>query len=177
MAYIETGLDHKGIRALIQYKSSTGAALMNLAEALLHGPSPIPKKEREIIAAYTSKLNHCEFCYESHRAAAIAHYEDEIEVACILENINSSTVSRKLSTLLSLVELVQKSGQLLTVEEINRIKERGITDEEIHDTVLITAAFCMFNRYVDGLGARKLEDKKDYIPMGKHMAENGYGKK
>jgi hypothetical protein len=45
---------------------------------------------------------------------------------------------------------------------------------EIHDTVLIAAAFCMFNRYVDGLGTWQPRDPEMYAQMGKHLAEEGY---
>jgi uncharacterized peroxidase-related enzyme len=175
MAFINTGIEEKGIRELLAYKPSSGSALLNLAQALLHGPSPIAKKDREIIAAYTSKLNQCEFCYESHRAAAVAHYNDEHLVTCILEQPHLESIDPKLRHLLTIVEKVQKSGSLIHQEDIDLAKSTGITDEEIHDAVLITAAFCMYNRYVDGLGAVKLANRSDYMPMGQRMAEMGYG--
>jgi hypothetical protein len=50
----------------------------------------------------------------------------------------------------------------------------GATDGEVHDTVLIAAAFCMFNRYVDGLGARTPDNDDVYAQMGVVMAKYGY---
>jgi hypothetical protein len=40
--------------------------------------------------------------------------------------------------------------------------------------VLIAAAFCMFNRYVDGLATFTPSDEKAYDEMGQRMASEGY---
>jgi hypothetical protein len=50
----------------------------------------------------------------------------------------------------------------------------GATDLEIHDTVLIAAAFCMYNRYVDGLATSAPRDPEFYIATGARLAEEGY---
>jgi len=67
---------------------------------------------------------------------------------------------------------VQKSGKLVTKEDIDLAKFNGASDEEIHDAVLIAAAFCMFNRYVDGLGTTPAR-KDEYADMGRRMSK-GY---
>ena len=53
-------------------------------------------------------------------------------------------------------------------------KELGATDREIHDTVLIAAAFCMFNRYVDGLNTWAPQDRQLYVERAKMRADDGY---
>jgi hypothetical protein len=53
-------------------------------------------------------------------------------------------------------------------------RQQGATDKEIHDTVLIAAAFCMFNRYVDGLGTWAVSDAEWYRDRGRKVAEHGY---
>jgi hypothetical protein len=55
-------------------------------------------------------------------------------------------------------------------------RRQGATDKEIHDTVLIAAAFCMFNRYVDGLDTWQPTDPNAYREMGQTMAHVGYVK-
>jgi alkylhydroperoxidase/carboxymuconolactone decarboxylase family protein YurZ len=109
----------------------------------------------------------------SHSAAANAHLGDNGEtISCIIENINTANISEKLKQLLKIAGKVQKSGKLVKKEDIEDAKLNGVTDEEIHDTVLIAAAFCMFNRYVDGLGTTPAK-KEEYVEMGKRMAK-GY---
>ncbi len=173
MAYINTGIKQPGIVELLFYKNSTGNALSNLANALLIETSPLSSGERELIASYVSYLNECEFCHLSHSAAANAHLDDNGKtVSCIIENIDTANITEKLKHLLKIAGKVQKSGKLVTKEDIEIAKLSGATDEEIHDAVLIAAAFCMFNRYVDGLGTTPAR-KEEYAEMGRRMAK-GY---
>ena len=62
----------------------------------------------------------------------------------------------------------------MTAEDVFRAKAAGATDLEIHDTVLIAAAFCMFNRYVDGLGSFTPTDQSFYDYIGSRIARQGY---
>jgi hypothetical protein len=62
----------------------------------------------------------------------------------------------------------------VTAEDVANAREAGATDLEIHDTVLIAAAFCMYNRYVDGLATWQPEDPAMYAKMGEHLATHGY---
>jgi hypothetical protein len=70
---------------------------------------------------------------------------------------------------------VQQGGKSVKTEDIGRARQQGATDKDIHDTVLIAAAFCLFNRYVDGLGATTPTDLGTYAPRASQIAEKGYG--
>ena len=89
-------------------------------------------------------------------------------------NANATQISTKLKALLSIAESVQKGGKEVIPIQIETAKLMGATDMEIHDTVLIAAAFCMFNRYVDGLGTWAPRDREFYINRAKSRAEEGY---
>ncbi len=173
MAHIHTGINQPGIVELLFYKNSTGNALSNLANALLIEKSPLSSGERELIASYVSYLNECEFCHLSHTAAANAHLGDGGEtVRCVIENMDTDKISDKMRWLLKIAAKVQKSGKLVLKEDVEAAKQGGASDEEIHDTVLIAAAFCMFNRYVDGMGTTPAKPE-EYLEMGQRMAK-GY---
>jgi uncharacterized peroxidase-related enzyme len=175
MSYIETNIQQPGIVELLFYKGTTGKALSNLAQTLLHGPSPLSMGERELIASYVSHLNNCEFCHESHCASANFHFGDSgITVNAVKNDLDKAPISNKMKSLLKIAGLVQISGRNVTIDFINAAKQAGASDEEIHDTVLVAAAFCMYNRYVDGLGTNLPAEKKEYLPMGKRMAITGY---
>ena len=89
-------------------------------------------------------------------------------------DFQSTLISDKLKALLSIAGSVQKGGKYVTVEQIEKARGLGATDREIHDTVLIAAAFCMFNRYVDGLGTWAPQDRNIYVERGPRRAEEGY---
>lgn len=171
MSYIQTGIQQPGIIGLLFYKGSSGKALSNLAQTLLKGPGPLSLQDRETIAAYVSSLNQCSFCYESHAAAAKAYsgingFPAELNQA--IANAN-----RKLKSLLDLAALVQMGGRHVQKQHIDHAKYQGCSDEEIHDAVLIASAFCMFNRYVDGLGTAPAA-KEEYVSMGERIVRKGY---
>jgi uncharacterized peroxidase-related enzyme len=175
MTYIKTDIQQPGIIELLFYKGTTGKALSNLAQTLLHGPSQLSKGERELIAAHVSHLNKCEFCHESHSASANVHFMDNGNtVGWVKSDLEKAPVSEKMKALLKIAGQVQKSGREVTPEYIAAAKGEGASDEDIHDTVLIAAAFCMYNRYLDGLGTNLPISKADYVPMGKRMAKIGY---
>ena len=62
----------------------------------------------------------------------------------------------------------------MTAEDVTRARDQGATDVEIHDAVLIAAAFCMYNRYVDGLATFTPTDPAAYDGMGRRLASEGY---
>ena len=175
MTYIKTDIPEPGIVELLFYKGTTGKALSKLAHTLLHGPSSLTSGERELIASHVSALNNCEFCCESHSASANVHFNDRgIVVSSLKTGVDQAEVSDKMKALLNITGKVQISGKEVTPDLIERAKKEGASDEDIHDTVLIAAAFCMYNRYVDGLNTNLPQKKEDYIKMGKRMAEIGY---
>ena len=142
---------------------------------LLHGPSTLTPGERELIATYVSSQNDCYVCQTSHGAAAAAQLGKESGlVDQIKRDFLRSPVSDKLKALLGIAGQVQQGGKQVTAESLENARKRGATDLEIHDTVLIAAAFCMYNRYVDGLGTWQPRDPEMYSSMGEHLAAHGY---
>ena len=166
-----------GIVGLLNYRPETAKPLLLLAETLLRGPSSLTSGEREIIAASVSYRNDCHFCHTSHAAAAAAHLGSGPELFDeIKAGLPNTPISDKLRALLDIAHQVQKGGKHVSEAHIAAACKEGATDQEIHDTVLIAAAFCMFNRYVDGLGTWAPQPNEAYKEMGERMAFVGYGK-
>jgi uncharacterized peroxidase-related enzyme len=164
-----------GIRSLFLYRPETGRPLMELAEVLLRGDSTLERGERELIAAYVSRQNECNFCAWSHGAFAARQLEGGHDlVTSVHENPDDAPISDKMKTLLVIAGKVRESGLAVTPEDIEAARQTGATDVEIHDTVLIASAFCMFNRYVDGLRAVTPEDPAAYDEMAEMIVSVGY---
>jgi uncharacterized peroxidase-related enzyme len=159
---------------LAQYPE-TGGPLSAFTEALLRGPSSLTPAERELIAAHVSSRNECSFCMNSHAAAARHLWGDQAElVDSVLEGPEEAPVSEKMRALLAIATEVQKDGRRVNEEHVARARAAGADDRAIHDTVLVAAAFCMFNRYVDGLATVEPQDPGAYASMGVRLAEEGY---
>jgi uncharacterized peroxidase-related enzyme len=149
--------------------------MRELAEVLLRGSNTLTSAEREMIATFVSDRNDCHFCQASHRAAAAHHMGGRYDVVdAVKRDFNAAPVSPKLKALLAIAGKVQDSGRQVTAADVERARAAGATDLEIHDTVLIAAAFCMFNRYVDGLATFTPHDENAYDQMGQRMANEGY---
>jgi len=176
MAFIKLNNENlPGIVGLLDYRPETAKPLSDLAETLLRGNNTLTPGERELIAASVSNWNDCHFCYSSHGASAAAHLERSVDLLDDIKNgLTNTELSTKMKELLKIARQVQQGGQQVSREDIDRAKKAGATDIEIHDTVLIAAAFCMYNRYVDGLGTWAPEEKEAYVEMGRNLAHNGY---
>jgi uncharacterized peroxidase-related enzyme len=175
VAYIDLGNPAPGIRGLFEFRPATAAPLGHLAETLLRGDNTLSRGERELIAAYVSDLNECHFCASSHSAFAALQLPEGWDVVDgVLRDPSSAPVGDKLRCLLVVAGQVQRGGRHVTPEAVQEARAAGATDVEIHDAVLIAAAFCMFNRYVDGLGTWAPQDRADYLPMAEQIVAEGY---
>src|SRR5271154_7200428 len=175
MAHIQLPEGMPGIVGPLAFSPETAKPLLELAEVLLRAPNTLASAEREMIAAHVSYRNECDFCQLSHSAAAAAHLNGNYDlVEQIKVNPEAADVSDKLKALLNIAGKVQQSGKLVGAADVARAREYGATDKEIHDTVLIAAAFCMYNRYVDGLAPWAPTDPAMYRENAKRLAEKGY---
>lgn len=176
MAHVKLTSDLPGILGPLATYPKTAAPLCQLAQVLLTEDTPtFTKAEREVLASYVSYLNQCVFCSNSHGAAADEHFGERGISFRVWEDPGTAPISVRLRSLLKIAAKVQKDARTVTPKDVEFATELGATDRDIHDTVLIAAAFCMFNRYVDGL-ATSAPPSKDpaYIPMGEMLAREGY---
>ena len=166
-----------GIRSLFMFRPETAKPLNEIVDILLVQDSPLSRAEREMIASYVSYLNECKFCCTIHSAIAneLMH-GDKTVLQAIKDDYHTAPISDKLKALLTIAEKVQKNARSVSDNDIQRAHAAGATHIEIHDTVLIAAAFCMYNRYVDGLNAWTPSDPKIYEERAKLVAALGYVK-
>ncbi len=176
MPHIALPQDLPGISSGFAFRPETAKPMRELAHILLHEPNSLAPGERELIATYVSSQNDCYFCHSSHGAAAACHLGGDQVVQQVKTDFQAAPVSPKLKALLAIAGKVRQDGKLVSAEDVARARAEGATDIEIHDTVLIAAAFCMYNRYVDGLGTWQPHDANMYAEMGRHLAEEGYRK-
>lgn len=175
MPHINLPKDIPGIRSAMAFRPATAKPLNDLAHILLHEPNSLTPGERELIATYVSSLNDCFFCQTTHGAIAAQHLNNNEQlVVDVKRDYKSAPISEKLKALLTIAGKVQKGGKNVSAEDVERARAQGATDLEIHDTVLIAAAFCMYNRYVDGLATWAPDDMELYRTRAVRTAKEGY---
>jgi uncharacterized peroxidase-related enzyme len=178
MAHIELPDGIPGIRGPMLFSPETTKPLSELVQVLLTGPHTLTPAEREMIATYVSSENDCYYCQHCHGSTAAQHLggtpaEYEL-IAQMKQNFEAADISSKMKALLNIAGKVQEGGKQVTTADVDRAREEGASDKEIHDTVLIAAAFCMFNRYVDGLATWQPRDSEIYLEIGQQTARLGY---
>ena len=176
MPYIPLEEHLPGITGLLEYRQDSAKPIRELTQILLRGPSTLTEGERELIATVVSNGNQCRFCTAAHTAAAdilLGEHETSEKVKL---DITKAPVSAKMKTLLTIASMVRESGKAVTKQAIENAKAQGATDIEIHDTVLIAALFCLYNRYVDGLATATPTDPAFYTDLGERLKNNGYNR-
>jgi uncharacterized peroxidase-related enzyme len=175
MPHIALPPELPGIRGPMTFRPETARPLNELVEVLLRGPHSLSPGERELIATYVSSQNDCRYCQTIHGAVAAHHLNgNEDLVAKVKHDFQHASISDKLKALLVIAGKTAQGGKLVTTADVERAREHGATDVEIHDAVLIAAVFCMCNRYVDGLATWAPEDPDFYRQRAAIVAEHGY---
>jgi uncharacterized peroxidase-related enzyme len=175
MPHISVSENLPGIRSLFAFRPETATPMSELAEVLLHQPGTLSPGDRELIATYVSAQNDCFYCQTAHGAIAAHHLGgNEQLVLDVKHDFEHAAISAKLKALLAIAGKVQRGGKNVQPEDIARARQEGATDLEIHDTVLIAAAFCMYNRYVDGLATWSPTDLDGFRERAAKVARDGY---
>jgi uncharacterized peroxidase-related enzyme len=162
-----------GITGLLEYRRDTAEPIRELTQVLLRGPSTLTFGERELIATIVSHRNECRFCTAAHTAAADLLLGECATTEKIKQDLSSAPISAKMKSLLKIAAQTQTGGKAVTLESIDNAKASGATDLEIHDTVLIAALFCLYNRYVDGLSTVTPKDPGFYKGLADRISK-GY---
>ena len=176
MPHINVDKNLPGIRSLMAFSPETATPMGELANLLLRSNEGLSMADRELIATHVSWLNDCFYCQQSHGAIAVCYLDGDNElVEQVKKDYVHADIPDKLKALLAIAGSVQKGGKHVASEQVELAKNLGATDKDIHDTLLIAAVFCMFNRYVDGLAANTPTDLSTYPLRAKQIAEKGYG--
>jgi uncharacterized peroxidase-related enzyme len=174
MTYIKLNNKLPGITGLLENRTDTAAPIRALTQVLLRGENTLTEMERELIATIVSYKNQCRYCTRAHAATVIALGGTEELLEKVYRDPESAPLSEKMKALLIIGSKVQESGKAVKPEHIERAKKAGAADREIHDSVLIAALFCLYNRYVDGMGTYCPEDPAYYEKLASRLVTIGY---
>lgn len=173
-AHVPLPAELPGITGLLEYRQDTGKPIRELTQRLLRGPSTLSQGERELIATVVSHRNGCRFCSAAHSAAAELLMGEGDTVEAVKCDIDTAPVSPKMKTLLHIAAKVQENGRNVSEEDVATARGEGATDMEIHDTVLISALFSLYNRYVDGLASVTPDEPAFYHTLADRIVNRGY---
>jgi uncharacterized peroxidase-related enzyme len=171
-----------GIGTALQLTPALGLHLRGLADELLvndFAGATIQRHEREMLATATSAANDCFFCMDSHGAFATALLErdglsDRADLVDVIKQGSSEGFDPKMQALLHIARTVRGNPLDLTAADVAAAKDAGASDQDVQLAVLIAAAFCMYNRMVDGFRAMTAPTPEAYRERAGEIAQYGY---
>lgn len=136
----------------------TAGPLLDYHQMLLRGPSPITVAQRELIAAYVSALNACDYCHGVHAATAVAFGVSEDLVTDLLADVDTAPVDQPMKPVLRLVRTLTLDPSRVREAEVAAVYAAGWDERALHDAVSVCALFNFMNRLVEGLGITATPD-------------------
>jgi uncharacterized peroxidase-related enzyme len=150
----------------------TAGPLIDYHQVLMRGESPLSEAQRELIAAYVSGLNDCDYCHGIHQTTAQAFGVDEGLLTNLLEDLGTARIDEPMRTLLRYVRKLTKDPAKVTPTDAQRVLGAGWDEQTLHDAVSVCALFNFMNRFVNGLGITADPDYADL--SGNRLAKGGY---
>lgn len=164
----ETG----GVREALCLSEEAGRMLTDYHQRLLRGDSPLSVAERELIAAYVSGLNHCRYCYETHRETAENFGVSEGLIASLVADPEVKDAPERLRPLLRYARKLTLDQTAMRIEDAEAVRAAGWDERALHDLILVTAMFNFMNRFVHGHGI--LAGPQQWQASGRFLFERGY---
>jgi len=151
MAFLKTMPD-ADLKRAFRMQPDISVPMLEYHEALLRGPSPFTVGERELIAAYTSGLNNCDFCYDEHGAVAEAFGISEGLLAPLMEDLDTADISDRMRLVLRFVGKLTNTPARMVQADADAVFGAGWDDIAVYHAVSVCALFAHDNRMVQGLG-------------------------
>ena len=171
----EAGTEYWGIWNILAYHPTASHHLCELSHELMHKKAPISAALRELIAAYTSSLNQCDFCRNAHAAVAAHLYSDRNLVEGVLRDPETSALAEREKALLRFVQRLTLEPGTITQQHISELKHAGWDEPSIYYATNACALFNYYNRFVLGNGV-KLVSGEAFDRLGARMARVGYSR-
>lgn len=161
-----------GVRHILQMNKPVGRALVELHQVLLRGDSPLSPAQHELIAAYVSGLNECQYCFGVHAQTASQLGVPEEHLRKMLFDLNDVQVEERMRPLLEYVRRLTLSAHQLVQADADAVFAAGWSERALHDAILTTCLFSFMNRLLDGHGCRG--SRELFKERGEGLAREGY---
>ena len=143
-----------------------------LTHEAMRGPSAWSVAERELMAAYVSKMNECPFCVGAHTATATQAFGSETTVTAALTDVESAALEEGLRATLRMLGKLTREGQV-SVEDMRAVLDAGVSRAHVEDALAICYAFNVTNRLANAFGF-ELMTHEGYQAGAKYLLRRGY---
>jgi uncharacterized peroxidase-related enzyme len=149
-----------------------GALSRKFTHEAMRGPSAWSVGDRELMAAFVSKVNECEFCIGAHTATAVGAYRDEAKVSAALSDLETAPIEEPLKATLRMLRKLTRE-HAVNADDMRAVLAAGVSREQIEDALAVSRAFNTTNRLADAFGFH-VPGPKDFEAGAKFLLRRGY---
>ncbi|MGE4049833.1 MAG: carboxymuconolactone decarboxylase family protein [Piscinibacter sp.] len=161
-----------GVRHILALNPAAGRALIEFHTAALRTDSQLTARDKELIAAFVSGLNACQYCFGVHKETAMAFGVEESLIEALLVDLESAPVDARLRPLLEYARVLTLTPTKAMQRHVDAVFAAGWTERDLHDAILTVCLFNFMNRLLEGHGVKGSADV--YVPRGQALREVGY---
>ena len=172
MSFLRSLKPEAGLLQVFQAFPEATRPLLSYHEVLMRGESPLSAAERELIAAYVSSLNNCNYCRAVHSQTAVALGMSGEVLANVISNPQNTDIDPHMRPGLDFIRKLTLSPCEIAAEDVDAIFAAGWDERAVHDATAICGLFNLMNRLVNGLG---IEAPESYTKLAaQRLAQGGY---
>jgi uncharacterized peroxidase-related enzyme len=149
-----------------------GAQAKRFTHEAMRGPSAWSVADRELMAAYVSKVNDSAFCIGAHTATASQAYRDGPRVAAVLADLESAPVDEPLRATLRMLGKLTADGTV-SAGDMREVLAAGVSPQQVEDALAVCAAFNTTDRLADAFGFEVLSPE-GFEAGAKYLLKRGY---
>jgi uncharacterized peroxidase-related enzyme len=149
-----------------------GAPMKKLTHEAMRGPSSWSVAERELMAAYVSKTNACEYCIKAHAAVSGKAYADDGKVAAVLADLDAAPLGEPLRETLRMLHKLARE-RTIGAEDLHALLAAGVSKQQIVDALAVAFSFNVTNRLADAFGF-SVPGPKAFEAGAKFLLARGY---
>jgi uncharacterized peroxidase-related enzyme len=168
-----SGTEYWQIWNLLAFRPKAADYLVRLSHEIMHEDAPISVALRELIAAYTSSLNRCEFCMKAHAAVAADLYNDEALVWSVIRDLEGAALPERDKAVLRFVRSITLDSGSVNEGDIATLHAAGWDDTSIFYAIAACALFNFYNRFISANGVKPVSDEA-FRRLAARMAQKGY---
>lgn len=172
MPYFKSMPADSTVPDILKFNPEAGATLMELNEAIMRRPSPLSEEARELIAAYVSGLNSCQYCFGVHSHTAMAYGVEEGLFESLMDDVDAAPVDEKLKPILRFVKKLTEAPARLTQADADAVWAAGWDEQALHDAISVACMFNFMNRLLEGHGVKG--STATFESRGPMLKEKGY---
>lgn len=172
MPYLKSLPDGSALLQVFQAYPDTARPLLDYHELVMRGPSPFTEAERELIAAYVSGVNACDYCHGIHTVTAEAFGVPPGLLSAALTDLETAPIEERLKPVLRYVGKLTTTPAKMTEADANAVFDAGWDELALYHVVLVCGLFNFMNRIVDGLGIQTVDSY--YAISGNRLHKIGY---